>query len=340
MNRFYESFDHYTTLADRNLKGAWVGGSSIVAGRNGNGMQVTGTGAIFTPASLSGSTRIIGAAYRTTGFANTVLHFNSSSIGVGLAAWLIQMGDGRLRIDFGGSSAVSTFVMSINHWYFFEFKEVLTFNPGPPSTLSGSFTARANGQIILTHNGTVQTSISDMGSAVFEGPGGGNHAIIDDFYYNDGSGSRNNDFMGDALAKALLPTADGSFLGWTPSSGSAHFAVIDEIPPNGDTDYLASLSPPQSDSHTVAAVTHASDMPLVQLHVSARDEAGGGGGAGGAQQINHIYKKGAGLDIGPNVDLAAAYAFYKRLWETNPVTALPWVGGDISGGEFGEQRIT
>ena len=58
---------------------------------------------------------------------------------------------------------------------------------------------------------------------------------IDDVYVTN-SGAR----LGESRVAALYPNADTADADWTPSTGTDHYALVDETTVNSDADYVAS----------------------------------------------------------------------------------------------------
>ena len=55
-----------------------------------------------------------------------------------------------------------------------------------------------------------------------------------------------------ATTATLLPTAEGTYLQWTPKSGSTHYTMVDETSCNGTTDYVATTVTGNRDSYQVS----------------------------------------------------------------------------------------
>lgn len=55
-----------------------------------------------------------------------------------------------------------------------------------------------------------------------------------------------------ATTAALLPTAEGTYLQWTPKSGSTHYTMVDESTCNGTTDYVSTTVTGNRDSYQVS----------------------------------------------------------------------------------------
>src|SRR5690606_31110163 len=150
-------------------------------------------------------------------------------------------------------------VVSTDQWYYLEVKFTVHDS-------TGSFDIRVNGVSVTSGTGvdTKNTSNAYVNQIRIEGP---NATDFDDFYVCDLSGSVANDFIGPLRIETLMPTGDGAAAAWTPSTGSDHYALVDEIGPNGDTDYNVTNSAGNRDLFTKPAI--ASTGQVVGVAVSA-----------------------------------------------------------------------
>ena len=103
-------------------------------------------------------------------------------------------------------------------------------------------------------NGVVAASVSgiDLGSTPIAqwtigrtrtNNDGVNNVDVDDQRAGDDLGGVNDDFMGDKAVHTDMADADGPIQEFTPSSGGDAFAMVDEIPPDGDTTHVESTTP-------------------------------------------------------------------------------------------------
>jgi hypothetical protein len=54
----------------------------------------------------------------------------------------------------------------------------------------------------------------------------------------DGSGGSYNDFIGQRRVQVIVPDADTADVDWTPSAGSDHYPLVDDLDPDDDTTYI------------------------------------------------------------------------------------------------------
>lgn len=80
---------------------------------------------------------------------------------------------------------------------------------------------------------------------------------FDDMALNDTTGLVDNSWCGDEHYEILNPNGNGDTNDWTGSDGDKvnNYALVDEIPPTGDTDYVASDTPTEQDMYNLTAFT-------------------------------------------------------------------------------------
>lgn len=135
-------------------------------------------------------------------------------------------------------------------------------------------------------SGTEQAGAASLHCTVGAGQG-----CMDDFYVMNGDGAAPNNAtvpIGPAHVIAMTPYDDGDARGWVPSSGSDNFAMVDEVPPDDGTTYVASSQEGAQDlyefldvvlpSETVYAVQrgfHVTSTTTKHSEVSHIDKAAG-----------------------------------------------------------------
>jgi hypothetical protein len=77
---------------------------------------------------------------------------------------------------------------------------------------------------------------------------------------------------------SILPTGEGTYLTWTPSTGSTHYTLVDETTCNGTTDYVSTKVVNNRDSYTVdvSSVPDGAVITAVSLTPCASKAASGG----------------------------------------------------------------
>lgn len=143
------------------------------------------------------------------------------------------------RGDFATSLGVSagTF-LSIATWAHVAVKVLF-------SQTVGTVDVQVNGSSVLSLTGldTVQTAnVNCQYVACFTASS--NNTFWDNWYiWSDSGAAPWNDFVGERRVETVFPSADTADEDFTPSAGGDSFAMVDEIAPNDDTDYIESSTP-------------------------------------------------------------------------------------------------
>jgi hypothetical protein len=151
--------------------------------------------------------------------------------------------------------------------------------------------------------------------------------------YSD-AGDTINDFLGTVIVLGLRPDSDVSS-GWTPSSGSDQYALIDEAPPN-DAGYISAGSPPPA-----AAILGFENLPddvtsvrALMTMVRARKVDGGDGNL----QVSLISNG----DTGDGADrpITTAQTYWRDNFERDPDTAAAWTPAGVDAARLKLNRTT
>jgi len=125
-------------------------------------------------------------------------------------------------------------VFNLNTWHHIEFKAVC-------HTSNGEVEVRVDGVPVITANGINTSPHEDSRwSAVMLGAAGSllYNPFIDDLYVCNDQGSTNNDFLGECYVRTLHPTSDAGPNDGTPSTGTDHYALIDEYGADYNSTYI------------------------------------------------------------------------------------------------------
>lgn len=81
-----------------------------------------------------------------------------------------------------------------------------------------------------------------------------------------------------ATTASLLPTSDGNYTQFSPSTGSSHFALVDETSCNGNTDYNSETTVGQRDSYglNLSSIPDGSTISQISITPCASKNANGG----------------------------------------------------------------
>lgn len=199
-------------------------------------------------------------------------------------------------------------------------------------SVAGSFTLRINGATVL-----VKTNVNTnpAGSGTFDtvgvrGPGGGLTAEFDDFYICDTSGSHNNSLLGAIRVYTALPTSDNSPLQWTPSTGVAHFSLVNGVPAESQTTDVQTGAAGNTDQYLYNLTNIPAGVSIlgVQHGLYAELDAAGSGSIGSA----------VGGSVAGNTAITTTPHIYTFPYDTDPATGLPWVMANLIAKPIGPNR--
>lgn len=220
------------------------------------------------------------------------------------------------RFDSGsdvlmGSS--STPVLTANAWRHIEIKVLF-------DVAVGTVEIRAEGVTVLNLTGV--RTISNIGGyaatvqnvTMHQSSGLGLVGFyVKDLILWDGTGGVNNNFMGSCQVLKLLPNGDTS-LGWTPSSGTTGYNLINDATPDDDTNYISAPFPlPSASQFTLTDLpVNVSTVRGVQLMHRSKKTDGGDGNV----QISAV--SGANTGNGADRAITTAYTYSYDLFQLDP----------------------
>lgn len=226
--------------------------------------------------------------------------------------------------------ATGTTQLPVADWSYVEFKALL-------HTSAGSYELRLNGVLELSASG-IDSSESNLNDAdVVKFASSSNHAF-DDIYILDTAGGIYSDFLGPRVVEGLLPSFDGDTTEWDPSSGSDHFALVDDPATALDTaDYNESLTVGDDDLYAFQSLSRISgDINAVSVNCVVALEAAG---------IRTFRVKYRGADNvegnGPTLSVESpVHENFLGIMELDPRTSSRWSPVSINTGQFGVEVVT
>lgn len=233
----------------------------------------------------------------------------------------------RLVITRNGTVlATSTDTISLNVWYYLEFKVTIA-NSG------GYAEARINGVNWVDFTGDTQTTANATADGVrFANTSNAGNVDVDDIYVLDSNGAANNDFLGDCRVEGLLPSGAGNYAQFTPSAGS-NYENVDEDAQDGDSTYNESDTNGHMDTFAMGNLTSTSGSIYgLQWLAHARKTDGG------ARVMRRLIRQGGSDYEGSDVSLADTYAYYREMLEQDPDTSAAWTISGVNAVEAGYKR--
>lgn len=330
---FIDSFDHSNVVT---TGGKW-------ASESGTGVDTsvvrTGTRALiitggsrfavsrtFAPASI---TALLGVAFRqsTLGVAGDFLRIREGAtthvaLAFGTAGELvIKRGSTTLATSAAG-------ILSINSWFYIALGTTI-------HDTTGTYTVLVDGIPVLTATGvdTRNGGTGQFDSFSVHSPDGS--TWFDDLYFFDSSGSRCNTLLADARVTNLLPsTGNGTYTGFTPSSGVDHGAMVDEVVPDGDSTYNQGTAAGDKDSYNYPVLGSSDPILAVQTCLYQRKTDAG------AREVAALLRSGGADFNGATISPTTSYLYQLDGFEVDPATGVPWIESGVNALEVGMEVIT
>lgn len=332
----YDGFDDYA-VADLDLEGWTVGAPSGTFGSGrvaGNGYNVS-TNSTSTKAVTSDAHPHLLLAWK---IANAT---QSETIelreGATVHGRLVYNGNGTFTISRAGSIPETSANQGIvaNTFYHLEIDYYIH------DTL-GFWEVRLNGTVILGRTTGLDTRNAGTSgvcdTVAVQSPGGG--VMIDDFIYASGGGSSAGTFYGDCRVISQFATSDGATAQFTPSTGTDHYALVDETAENGDTDYNSDSTAGHRDLYGYPSLGVTGTVQAVGIHAVARKSDAGARSLGLSVRVASTTYDHASTD-----EVLTSYAPFGTtsrghgIWETNPAGGS-WSVADVNSSQYGVKTAT
>jgi hypothetical protein len=321
-----DGFEHYATA---DLLKKWLslnGAPTIVpnAGRRGGGAFYLYGGYSY----YYGGNRVYATASTlktSSGYAGRypVQLFDGATAQIGIEFQT----DGSLKVYRGYGSAVlatsAAGVIPSNSYVYLEIKA--TIHP-----TAGAVEVRVNGATVVSVSGVNTRATSNSSVNGFGIYGISSPTYVADLYVCDGTGSTNNDFLGDVRIDTLYPNGDGTYSQFTPSTGTTHCTLVDEATPNS-TDYNDGLAVGDRDSYTFTNLAALASQTIYGVQINAavqKDDAG-------AKSVATMARSGSTNTDGSSKALSTSQMYVSDIYEFDPNTATAWTETSVNAAEFG-----
>lgn len=163
--------------------------------------------------------------------------------------------------------------------------------------------------------------------------------VGDDHYWGDAAGAAPwNAFLGDLRVEGQVALTDavgggGFYREFTPSTGTDHGALMDEIPPNDNTDFTSGDLVNLRETVKFPNITLATGSVLgVQLMPNVIKTLSGD------RQIACLMRRGGVDALGTNQGVAQTqYTYRAQMFQVDPTTGLAWSAATANAAEGGIQ---
>lgn len=291
----------------------------IDAGRIGSTHCVEpNSSTIMTPALTTNGTLIIGfaAKFSSTYYLDVDL-LDDSTLGVN-----IRINAGVVTVNRGTTLLGSgTFDMAIGAWYWFELKVLCNNSTGTYEVKVGETT------IVSATSQDTKAGTHDYHNKVRFDPSGGS-VYIDDFYVADGSGTSNNDFIGNVKVQTIRPDGAGNSSEFTPSTGS-NYSCVDETIIDDDTTYVEDTT--GKDTYSYGNTTSdTTGIKGIQVNTNCKETDVT------SYDIITVTRRGS-TDYDSSADTIGStnYVNKRSVQDVDPSTSVAWTKTNIDAAEFG-----
>jgi hypothetical protein len=205
-------------------------------------------------------------------------------------------------------------------WHYIEWKIT-------PHDTTGSTYLRVNGlEVCSLASGDTQRYAGPVDHVVMWPQS--DDVVIDDIYVLDTTGSDNNDFLGPIMIESLLPTSDTATVDWATSTGTDHYALVDEVPCTQGTDYVESATTDDQDIFNYGNLSDLDSVLGVQVWTVAAVDSG-------SYTLETIADDGTtqNTDSGQTVN-STTYGGFRRMLDQTP-SAGAWSTALVDGSSFG-----
>jgi hypothetical protein len=303
-------------------------GMHIHAGRlSGYSIELNSTGALIRSLALTTNSTMIAGVAVNFGFALALCRFLSFYDGVTLGMNVQLTAAGELAVYRGATllGTTSGLGLVLGLWYYVEFKVVC-------DDTTGSYELRVGEVNVLSASG-IDTKIgSNAYHTAFQVErSAAVTVLLDDVYCLDGSGSVNNDFLGNSRVSAIYPNGDTASKDWNRSAGADNYALVDEAIVNDDTDYVESGDTGDKDLYDYGAVSGVTvAVRGLQINTMCRETD--------VTPFNLITIAKAGTTESDDAGQAigtTSYVSKRRVVELDPDTGVAWTVSGINAAQFG-----
>jgi hypothetical protein len=286
---------------------------------------IADTAGCFSPGPLTtDATMVVGVALKFGALVNTdglVRFYDGETLGVNLRL----TSAGELAV-YRGTTVLGTtsgLGLQINTWYYVELKVLC-------NDTTGTYEVHVGGVSVLSATGVDTKAGSNAYHTTFWIFGYGSlcNPYFDDLYCLDGSGSANNDFLGNMRVVTLRPNSDGDSSQFTPSAGS-NYTCVDEVALNDNTDYVESGTTDNKDLYNYEN-TSLTTIAGVAVCTDCRETDADN------MDLKIVCKSGDTESDGTAIPVqTSSFITKQRLLETDPNTSAAWTPTNLNAAQFG-----
>lgn len=221
-----------------------------------------------------------------------------------------------------GSSDVG--IYSATQWNYIELKVLF-------SATVGTVEVRLNGSTVLNLTGQNTISSANTYATKLQLNSIWTYTFFDDVYICDTTGTENNDFLGDVQVITLYPTSDGTHTDFTPSTGTDHYALVDEPQLIDTTDYNSSTTVGHKETYNMSTFSGSGTIHGIQVTPVVNNINAGA-------MITRAIARSGGTPAdneGVSRSLSQTVKAQTGIFEKEPTDDAAWTAASINAAEFG-----
>lgn len=245
----------------------------------------------------------------------------------------------RFHLKRGATIVATSSYFDFGVWHYFEWK--VTVRTG----VNGAYELRHNGVADISGSGVDLADDGTDGWDTFAWrytSNASNTIHYDDCYVCDGTGAKNNDFLGPSIVEVAEVNADGTTNNWTNNGTGANYTSVDDVGSSNPDDVGAggtngSDTNAQQDLYNLTDLTQITGtIHAVQLGVQL------GMAAAGTRTVKTKYRDPdtTVVDGDSHVVDSTVFDEFTQVFDNNPNTAAAWDVTDIDDGQFGVEVVS
>lgn len=280
-----------------------------------------------TPPLTTNDTLIVGVAFKrnSTRGSRILSMYDGTTLGMNLQ---VQDYGSELLLYRGNTHIVTTSGANIgvDQWYYIELKVKCHDS-------TGEYEIKIDGVTYESDTGVnTKAGSNNYHDAVQFEPYAYSSWYWDDYYICDGSGSNNNDFLGNQRVVAIYPGGGDVTAGFgTVVPAGSHYEAIDEEECDDDSSYVEDADVGDKDIWNYGSVpANLSQIQGLQINTMCRETD-----ATDFDLITIIRSGGTEYDDAGQAAGAGDYVDLRRIAETDPDTGSLWTESGINNASFG-----
>jgi len=241
-------------------------------------------------------------------------------------------GSFEIRLMRGATQlAITSAAYAYNIWHHFELK--VTIN-----TSTGSYELRHNEVTAFGPTSGVNTANAGSNQAsefAHRFTTTSTNVLFDDVFIWDGTGSHNNNFLGDTVIEGVTVNGNGATQQWTRAAGASNALMVDDpgsSSPVDTNDFNSSDTNTQEDLYTYTDLANITGFIIgVQLDTQMAMASAG------SRVVTTRFRDPSTTeaDISDKTVSSTTYASFADVMDVNPQDGLGWDVADVNGGQFG-----